>query len=66
MASSDGVALTNVTLSIADSEAVATADGKILIANTNDSALSGVRYQYNRTDRWWYFRFHLVMLGNGQ
>ena len=42
-ASSDGVALTNVTLSIADSEAVATADGKILIANTNDSALSGVR-----------------------
>ena len=42
MASSDGVALTNVTLSIADSEAVATADGKILIANTNDSALSGV------------------------
>jgi hypothetical protein len=42
MASSDGVALTNVTLSIADAEAVATADGKILIANTNDSALSGV------------------------
>ena len=42
-ASGDGVALTNVTLSIADSEAVATADGKILIANTNDSALSGVR-----------------------
>ena len=31
-----------MTLSIADSEAVATADGKILIANTNDSALSGV------------------------